>query len=164
MNIPITATEQLCSLAYRLRVPVMTALPPWPSGHPDEAIGIYVGERNRTTRALLDYLHVAAPVIILRGFEPGFDRECMRFETSSTLSHELGHHLALLAGLDPSQDRDVSPLLDRVAAHHGFDDYHRSSRSELRAECVGRRLLGQTLPASLRRLTARAYAELERAA
>jgi hypothetical protein len=151
---------QLCRLAYQLGVPVVTAYPLWPE--PDEAIGVYAAQRTRTTRALLKFLHVSAPVIVLRGFEPGFDRACMSFETDSTLSHELGHHLAFLAGHDPSEDRDVSPLLDRVAVRHGLDDYHRSHRSELRAECVGRRLRGETLPHTLRRLTERAWAEMER--
>jgi hypothetical protein len=56
----------------------------------------------------------------------------------------------------------VSRVLNRTARRHGINHYCRFSRSELRAECIGRRLLGETLPPTLRRFTERAWAELER--
>lgn len=150
------AVTRLCQLAARLGVPVISARQ-WPESL-DHVLcsGMFVphGSRgHRETRELVAFFHIEhLPVILLRE------------QYSHILSHELGHAASAFSDFFDREmfgpNYPVSPLLDRVAARHGINTYCRSTRSELRAETMGRRLLGETIPPTLRRLTERSYQDL----
>lgn len=170
MKHPITAASwdsqnrRLCQLASLLGVSVVTLID-WPDYMRDTAAYYIQDERHDTDARLLD-LHITAPAIILCDNHP------------ETLAHELGHHAAymVLLSLQPHPahrrlrlrcttawaEPPLSPSLKRAAARRGIDAYCRSCRSELYAELIGRRLLGDELTPRLRRFTARAWAELQR--
>jgi hypothetical protein len=146
------AVSNLCQIAHRLGVPIVTAIR-WPDNNAlRHADGVYISRCGHGSRALLRTLCVSPPVIVLRWNAP------------DVLGHEIGHHAANVSMCDYLDERmglPVTPLLDRVAARHGFSEYQRSTRSELRAEAIGRRLLGETLPPTLRGFSARAWQDLQ---
>ncbi len=146
------AFRRLCKLCHRLGVTVITPIH-WPRrGHLSRVCGAYSGAVNRRNRKLLDSLRATAPVIFLT-----------RESAPRVLAHGLGHHVSGWSDFcdERTGNENVSSLLDRVAARHGLDSYCRSTRREMRAECVDRRLLGETLPPTLRRFTERrAWQEL----
>jgi hypothetical protein len=151
--------ERLCVLAAKLGVPIVT-----PRRCPDSGernwkniAGMYIsvgGRIDRDLRSTLKLLNVTPPVIVLRT------------QVASTLGHEIGHHVTMFdVMIDKKMDRRVSPLLHRLCEQHGiryYGDDNNTQLAEIRAECIGRRLLGKTLPATLRRFTARAWGELQR--
>ena len=169
--IPITAiswrgqNRRLRQLASRLGVSV-AVLRPWPDYMRDtDTAGYYIQDKRHDIDARLLDLSITAPAIILCDNDP------------EILAHELGHHVAHLVLLSLPQhpahrsrlrlrcttawdEPPLSPSLKRAAARHGIDAYCRSCRSELYAELIGRRLLGDELTPRLRRFTARAWAEL----
>jgi hypothetical protein len=152
--------ERLCRLAAKLGVPIVT-----PRRCPESAgrswkniAGMYVadgyGRMPRDLRATLKLLNVAPPVIILR------------YHSADVLAHEVGHAATMFdVMIDEKMGRRVSPLLHRICARHGIRYYGKdeiTQLAEIRAECIGHRLLGKTLPPTLLRFTARAWAELGR--
>ena len=134
------AVTRLCQLAARLGVPVISRAPvARVAGSDVLCSGMFVphGSRgHRETRELVAFFHIEhLPVILLRE------------QYSHILSHELGHAASAFSDFFDREmfgpNYPVSPLLDRVAARHGINTYCRSTRSELRAETMGRRLLGR---------------------
>lgn len=146
--------QRLCSIAAKLGVPVITVRR-WPDRGLGGALlhradGVFISRIDRMNRALLRYLHVEPPVILMRWGAP------------DVLQHELGHAVSLFSDfIDRRMELTMTPLLDRVAARHGIDGYCRSSRCELRAEVVARRLGGETLPDTLMRFSERAWQDLK---
>lgn len=117
--------------------------------------GMYVSTGARMSRDLartLRMLHVKPPVIILR------------YHTASVLAHEIGHHVTMFDSMiDAKLDRRVSRLLDRLCTRHAIRYYGETEQvqlAEIRAHCIGRLLLGETLPPTLRRFIARAWSDL----
>lgn len=150
---------ELCRIAARLGVPVVT-----PRRCPDSSernwkniAGMYVADgyarMSDDLRATLRLLHVAPPVIILR------------YQTSAVLAHEIGHHVSMFdTMIDEKIGRRVSPLLARLCERHkivyyGSDEI--TQLAEMRARCLERRLLGETLPPTLRRFSERAWQHLQ---
>lgn len=154
-----TEIGRLCQIAGRLGVPVIT-----PRRCPDSGTrnwkniaGMYVcagGRMDRDLRDTLRLLHVAPPVIILR------------YHTAAVLAHEVGHAASMFdTMLDKRMHRRVSPLLHRLCARHGIVYYGSDEiiqLAEMRARCLEHRLMGKTLPPTLRRFCERAWRELER--
>ena len=166
------AVASLCEIAARLGVPIVT-----PRRCPDSGernwkniTGMYVAaghvrmskdwERTRRTSKdlgrTLRMLHVKPPVIILRS------------QTAATLAHEVGHAVSMFdTMIDSRMDRRVSPLLRRLCERHGIVYYGEDDivqLAEMRARCLEHRLMGKTLPPTLRRFCERAWQELERIA
>lgn len=154
----------LCALAAKLGVPIVTPRRCPDSGERNwkKIAGMYIadnyGRMSNDLRATLKLLHVAPPVIILR------------YQTAAVLAHEIGHHLSIDRArdsmIDATMDRRVSPLLHRLCKRHRIVYYgatENTQLAEIRARCLERRLLGETLPATLRRFTERAWQELHSA-
>lgn len=152
----VAAIRRLCQIAAKLNVRVISTRR-WPESLTHvRCAGMYIPSgvvkrgHRRDVNVILRFFHVKPPVILLRG-------SCLPY----VLSHELGHAASEFSDyIDARTSLMVSPLLDRVAARHGFTEYCRSTRRELRADCIGRRLLGKTLPPSLRRFSERAWSDL----
>jgi hypothetical protein len=162
MKLPITTVSwdsqnrRLRQLASLLGVSVVVIQ--WPDWL-DDVDGSYLQDADDARMELRGFTGVGiptpvcTPAIILRGHDP------------EILAHELGHHAAFLCRLCPTwseSERSLSPSLNRAARRIGVDAYCRSCRSELHAELIGRRLLGDELTPTLRRFTARAWSELQR--
>lgn len=153
---------EICNLAHAHGVTVVSPIT-WPSdvlGH--DAVAVYTDHVTPLSRSLLRSgrrTHIV-PLIILRRRTPDFQTP---YSLEHTLAHEIGHHIARWS--DHFDDRmgntAVTPILSRLALDHGFDFHLVLSRRELRAECVGRRILGEKLPPTLMRFTARAWRELQ---
>lgn len=152
------AFVELCRIAARLGVPIVS-----PRRCPDSGernwkniAGMYVADSGRMShdlRATLRLLHVAPPVIILR------------YQTSAVLAHEIGHHVSMFnTMIDEKMGRRVSPLLRRLCEQHAIIYYGEDDvvqLAEIRARCLERRLLGETLPPTLRRFSERAWQDLQ---
>jgi hypothetical protein len=154
---------EICNLAHAHGVTVVSPST-WPSDVLGEAtVGVYSDHVTPLSRSLLRSGRRAqiVPLIVMRRRTPDFETP---YSLEHTLAHELGHHIARWS--DHFDERmgktTVTPILDRLALNHGFDLHLVENRRELRAECLARRILGETLPPTLRRFSERAWRELQR--